>query len=202
MPRDPSRYDRRYFDRWYRDPAHRVFTAAERARRVAAVVAAGEYVTGRRLRTVLDVGAGEGHWRAPILRLRPKARYLGIDPSPYVVQRFGARRGIQLGDIATLEPASLPGPFDLVLAVGFLNLLPARALREAIRRITPLIGGVALLELFTDEDPVTGDVREYQRASSRSYRRILRDCGLVGIGMHLYARQELADNLGVLERTL
>jgi SAM-dependent methyltransferase len=202
MPRDPDHYDRRYFDRWYRDPAHRVFTAAERARRVAVVLAASEYVLGRPVRSVLDIGAGEGHWRGPILRMRPKARYVGIDPSPYVVQRFGRRRGIQLGDIATLEADSLPGPFDVVLAVGFLNLLPTRALRASLQRITPLIGGVALLELFTDQDPVSGDVRQYQRAATSSYRRMLRACGLVGVGLHLYARQELTDNLGVLERSI
>jgi SAM-dependent methyltransferase len=202
MPRDPDHYDRRYFDRWYRDPTHRVFTAAERARRVAVVLAASEYVLGRPVRSVLDIGAGEGHWRGPILRMRPRARYVGIDPSPYVVQRFGRRRGIQLGDIATLDADALRGPFDVVLAVGFLNLLPTRALRAALQRITPLIGGVALLELFTDQDPVSGDVRQYQRASITSYRRILRSCGLVGVGLHLYARQELTDNLGVLERSV
>ncbi len=201
MPRDPSAYDQRYFDRWYRDPAHRVFTGAERTRRVAAVIALSEYVLGRRLRSVLDIGAGEGHWRTPLLRARPSLRYEGVDPSPYVVQRFGRRRGIRLGDITTLDPADLPGPFDLVLAVGFLNLLPRPVLRRSLDRIGPLIGGVALLELFTDEEALSGDVREYHRGSVASYRRMTRAAGLVGVGLHLYARQELAEHMGMLERT-
>jgi SAM-dependent methyltransferase len=200
MARDGAHYDRRYFDRWYRDPRHRVFTAAERARRVAAVVHASEYVLGRPLRSVLDVGAGEGHWRAPLRRHRPRLRYVGIDPSPYVVARFGARRGIRLGDLSTLDPDSVDGPFDLVLAVGFLNLLPPTALRPALERLRPLIGGVALLELFTRDDPLTGDVSAYHRADARSYRRLMQRLGLVPIGMHLYATQAVAEPLGLLEQ--
>ncbi len=91
MPRDPRHYDQQYFDRWYRDPRHRVFTAAERARRVAVVLSVAEYVLGRRVRSVLDVGAGEGHWRAPLIEARPRIEYVGLDPSPYVVERFGQR---------------------------------------------------------------------------------------------------------------
>jgi len=200
MARDAAHYDARYFDRWYRDPRHRVFTAAERARRVAVVIAAAEYVLQRPVRSVLDVGAGEGHWRAPLLRARPRLRYVGLDPSPYVVQRFGASRGIQLGGIETLDPLAFRAPFDIVLAVGFLNLLPPRALRPALERVVPLIGGVALLELFSDEDPLSGDAREYFRAPSRSYRRLTRGLGLVGLGAHLYAPKALSESLGVLER--
>jgi SAM-dependent methyltransferase len=200
MARDGSHYDAKYFDRWYRDPRHRVFTAAERARRVGLVLSAAEYVLQRPVRTVLDVGAGEGHWRAPLLKARPRLRYLGLDPSPYVVQRFGASRGIQLGSMETLDPLAFRGAFDLVLAVGFLNLLPPLALRPALERLRPLIGGVALLELFTDEDPISGDTREYFRAPASSYRRMFRRLGLVSIGAHLYAPQELTDNLGILER--
>jgi SAM-dependent methyltransferase len=199
MARDGAHYDRRYFDRWYRDPRHRVFTAAERNRRAAAALHATEYVLGRPVRSVLDVGAGEGHWRAPLTRLRPRLRYVGLDPSPYVVQRFGRRRGIRLGDITTLDAEQLDGPYDLVLAVGFLNLLPPAALRPALERLRPLIGGVALLELFSADDPLTGDISAYSRAPAATYRRMLRRLGLVPVGLHLYAAQEVADAVAALE---
>jgi SAM-dependent methyltransferase len=199
MARDPRHYDQQYFDRWYRDPKHRVFTPAERARRVAMVVGVAEYLLGRRVRSVLDVGAGEGHWRAPLIEARPRIEYVGLDPSPYVVERFGRARSIELGDIETLQPERFGRSFDIVLAVGFLNLLPPRALAPALRNLRPLIGGVALLELFTDEDPISGDVKAYSRGSARTYRQMMRRLTLTPIGLHLYAPQALADQQGVLE---
>ena len=45
------------------------------------------------MRAVLDVGAGEGQWRAPLIEARPRLEYVGLDPSPYVVERFGRTRG-------------------------------------------------------------------------------------------------------------
>jgi SAM-dependent methyltransferase len=192
---DRSRYDKRYFDRWYRNPAQRVFSPAERSRRVAVAVATTEYVLGRRLRTVLDVGAGEGHWRA----LRPRARYTGLDPSEYVVRRFGTRRNIRLGSVESLTRSGLRGPYDLVLAVGFLNLLSPGALARALRSMRPLVGGVALLELFTAEDPLTGDIRKYRLSPSATYRRLLARNGFRPVGLHLYATAEAGDSLAALE---
>lgn len=195
-----ERYDRKYFDRWYRDRRQRVFTTQERARRAALAVAATEYVLGRRIRSVLDVGAGEGHWRAPLLALRPRCRYLGLDPSPYVVKRFGKSRNIRLGSIETLDPESFGAQFDLVLAVGFLNLLQPRSLARAIRQIRPLVGGVVLLEIFTSADPLTGDVSRYHLAPPATYRRMLSGAGLVDLGFHLYAPEAVAGELASLER--
>ena len=82
-----KRYDRSYFDKWYRDPRHRVSTAAGLARKVAMVVGVAEYLLGRPLRRALDVGAGEGSWRGALRRLRPRLDYVGVDPSAYAVRR-------------------------------------------------------------------------------------------------------------------
>src|SRR5687767_7668978 len=95
----PSRtktYDERYFDRWYRDPRSRVVTPAVIARKTRMVIGVAEYFLGRAARSVLDVGCGEGDWYRALRRVRPRIRYLGIDPSEYVVERFGARRNIRL----------------------------------------------------------------------------------------------------------
>jgi SAM-dependent methyltransferase len=195
-----ARYDERYFDRWYRDAKRRVFTPAERARRVAVAVSAAEYVLGRRLENVLDIGAGEGHWRAPLLAVRPRVRYVGYDPSEYAVNRFGTARNIRLGDVDTLANEKFPAPFDLVLAVGFLNLLAPRALGRAVRTIRTLVRGVALLELFTSADPLTGDIGRYHLARPQNYRRLLARTGFESLGLHLYATSDSADPLALLER--
>src|ERR1017187_9677306 len=92
-----KKYDREYFDRWYRDPRVRVATAAAIARKVHLAVSIAEALLLRRVRSVLDVGCGEGAWRAPLEKLRPGIRYVGVDSSEYVIARFGERRGIRLG---------------------------------------------------------------------------------------------------------
>src|SRR5687768_10367650 len=80
-PSMSKQYDQAYFERWYRDPAkkdHAVGSTARLARKVALAVATAEYHLERPIRTVLDIGCGEGAWRAPLLKLRPKASYLGF----------------------------------------------------------------------------------------------------------------------------
>jgi SAM-dependent methyltransferase len=198
--RTPSHYDRDYFDRWYRDPRHRVFTTVERARRSALAIAATEYVLQRRIRTVLDVGAGEGHWREPLLRQRPRLKYIGLDPSPYVVRRFGRLRNIREGSVETVDAGELGGPFDLVLAVGFLNLLSRQALVMALKRLRTVTSGVALLELFSARDPLDGDISRYTRLPASVYRGCAKRAGFIPIGFHLYAAGNAAQDLAQLER--
>ena len=127
-----TRFDRAYFDRWYRNPRRRVLDRAEIARRAALVVAIAEYVMEQRVRSVLDVGCGEGNWRAPLRVLRPRVSYVGVDASDYVVRRFGRRRNILLGSAERLDTLPLRGPFDVVLASGVLNFLSERALRRSL----------------------------------------------------------------------
>ncbi|HVE79710.1 MAG TPA: class I SAM-dependent methyltransferase, partial [Gemmatimonadaceae bacterium] len=117
-----TRYDRSYFDRFYRGP-RRVHSADDQARRARMVLVVAEYMLGRPARSVLDVGCGEGEWRGVLRRLRPGLRWVGVDPSEYVVRRFGARRGIRLGTFAALDEAGVRGPFDVVVCAGMLNYL-------------------------------------------------------------------------------
>ena len=74
-----KQYDREYFDRWYRGAG--LGGPQRLARKVALAVATAEYHLERPIRTVLDIGCGEGAWRAPLLKLRPKLDYLGFDSS-------------------------------------------------------------------------------------------------------------------------
>ena len=117
-----KRYDRAYFDRWYRD--RRIGSAADLARTVAFAVAVTEQVVGRPLRSVLDVGAGEGRWQPMLHRLRPRARYAGVDSSEWAVERWGRRRNLRLGSIDTLDRLGLDGPFDLIVVADVMHYLP------------------------------------------------------------------------------
>src|SRR3546814_1857262 len=87
-----KQYDADYFQRWYRSGG--IGGRQRLARKVALAVATAEYHLERPLRTVLDIGCGEGAWRAPLLKLRPGAQYLGFDSSEYAITRYGRHRNL------------------------------------------------------------------------------------------------------------
>ncbi|HWZ58620.1 MAG TPA: class I SAM-dependent methyltransferase [Gemmatimonadaceae bacterium] len=197
---DTARYDRAYFDRWYRHPARRVRSPAALAREVACVIGVTEQLIGRPVRSVLDVGCGEGQWYPALERIRPSIRYTGVDPSAYAVRRFGARRHIQLGTVGALDTLGLRGPYDLVVCAGVLNYVTPSELRRGLTHIAALLGGVAYLELYTSDDAVTGDTRPAVRRAPNWYRRAARRAGLVPCGLHCYVGVERAGTLAALER--
>lgn len=205
MPRrsDPgTRFDAAYFERWYRSAAHRVRSPGEIARIVALTVAATEYVLERPVRTVLDVGAGEGHWRGHLRRLRPRLRYVGVEPSDYAVARYGRTRDLRQGTLATLDTLALdrvaPRGFDLIVACGVLNYVPEGELAAGLATLAALSNGVAFLELFSAGDDITGDLRMHRHPAA-TYARMLADAGWTPCGLHLYAPAHVARTMVALE---
>ena len=150
-------YDRAYFDRWYRDPEHRVATRADVARKAAMVVGIAESLLQRRVRSVLDVGCGEAPWRSALRRLRPAVRYTGVDPSPYVINRFGASRNIRLGTFGGLDALDLGGRFDLIVCCDVHQYVSPGDLAQELRAVAAHLGGVAYLEAYTSADEIDGD---------------------------------------------
>src|SRR2546430_4286637 len=192
-------FDRDYFQKWYRSPRFRVKTPVELRRQVALALATTELVLGREVRTVLDVGCGEGQWRGELRRRRPQLRYWGVDVSEYAVRRFGRRRNIRLGSIETLHTLSLPAKFDLILCVGMLNYIGLDALRRGLVNIRERLPGVAYLEIFTAADDVQGDFGRGDGHAPALYRRILRETGFVPCGMHCYVSHAMRRHLAALE---
>jgi len=193
-------YDQAYFDRWYRHPRHRIGGAADLERRVRMAVGVAEYCLGRPLRTVLDIGCGEGRWRAPLRRARPGVQYTGVDSSRYVVERFGRSRGIRFGQFGTLSEVGLPGPFDLVVCADMLHYLPVAELRRGLASVRALTAGIAFLEALTTADGVAGDTTGFHRRSAAVYRRLFRTAGFTQCGPHCWAGATVAGHLAALER--
>ncbi len=200
MPFGAKAYDAAYFERWYRDPLRRVITPAAVARKVHLATAIAESLLERPIRSVLDVGAGEGAWRAHLRRLRPRLRYTGVESSEYAVGRFGASRGLVRGSFGTLADLALAGPFDLVVVCDVLHYVPDRELGPGLRAIASLTGGVAYLEAYTTEDEIEGDRGAWFHRSSEQYRRHFRRAGLHAVGMHCYVGPEMAAGTAALER--
>ena len=201
MPATPTkRYDKAYFDKWYRNPRSRVVTPASTERKVRMVVGIAEYLLERPIRRVLDVGCGEAPWRAQLRRIRPRVQYEGIDPSPYVVERYGARRGIRLGGFGDVGRVGLEGPYDLVVCSDVLQYVENADLVRGLAAIAEMLGGVAFLEAYTTGDELVGDRRLWKDRSVREWRRRLKAAGLVSCGMHCYVSASLEDRLLELER--
>lgn len=196
----PKQYDRAYFDRWYRHPALRVNGRQVLERKVRLAVASAEYYLGRALRSVLDVGCGEGAWRAPLLRLRPGLQYRGVDPSAYAVARYGTRRNLQQVRFGQLEHLRFGPPVDLLVCSDVMHYVPSAELRRGLSGFGELCGGVAFLEVFAREDDPDGDRQGFIARRARWYRDAFGAAGLVPVGSHCWLAPALADEAAALER--
>jgi len=177
-------YDRAYFDKWYRRGG--IGGSARLARKVALAVATAEYHLERPVRSVLDIGCGEGAWRAPLLKLRPGIRYLGFDASEYAIARYGRARNLhhaRFGDFEFLRPCP---PADLLVCSDVLHYLDMRELDRGLPALAELCGGVAFIEVFARGDGAEGDEHEFRQRSAAFYRDRLRALGLRPLGSHCW----------------
>ena len=190
-------YDQAYFDRWYRREG--IGGARRLARKVSLAVAAAEYHLERPIRSVLDVGCGEGAWRAPLLKLRPKLHYLGFDSSTYAIARHGARRNLHYArfeDFAQLRPCP---PVDLLVCSDVLHYLSLRELDRGLPGLAELCGGVAFLECFARGDEAEGDDDGFIQRPAAVYRGRFHRLGFRQVGSHCWLSPALADAAAALE---
>ena len=193
-------YDRAYFERWYRARKNRIESPAALRRRVALAVAMAERFLERPIRSVLDIGCGEGRWRAELLRLRPRLSYRGVEPSAYAVKRFGRRRNLAQGAFADLPRLDLGGPFDLVICADVMHYLDELELAAGLPALVRATGGLAYLELLTSDEEVEGDQRALKLRPPSFYRKLFSSAGLTGVGCHGWLGPDLADLPAALER--
>lgn len=191
-------YDRRYFDRWY--GAAPVVTPTELARKARLTVAAAEAVLERDVRSVLDVGCGEGRWRAALKRMRPAVRWVGVDSSEYVVRRYGRRRGIRRGTLGTLGRLRLGRGFDLIVCADVVHYVPTAELRPGLAALRRLARGVLWLEAYTSDDDFEGDRAGWRPRSAATYRRLLRAAGFAQCGLNSWIPRDRLERLSALER--
>ena len=196
---DDKQYDRRYFDRWYRERGAVVKPEAVQ-RKVRLALAAAEYVLARPVRSVLDVGCGEAPWRATLKRARPQLRYVGVDSSEYVVRRYGKRRGIRAGTLGTLGELRLGGPFDLVVCADVLEYVPTPELHEGLLQMRRLCRGLAYIEAFASGDDMVGDRAGWHHRSERKYRDAFAAAGYIACGLHCWVPRDGAQRVSQLER--
>lgn len=196
-----KKYDRAYFDKWYHDPSQRVITPQAVARKVRLAVGIAESLLERPVRTVLDIGCGEGVWRGHLKKMRPDVRYTGVESSDYAIERFGASRGIRKGSFGTVGQTGLRGAFDLIVVCDVLHYVPDNELRPGLAAIASYLGGVAYLEAYTTDDSIVGDTASWHHRTPGKYRKLFAEAGLTGVGMHCYVGRSLIEQTVALERT-
>lgn len=200
MKPSSTRYTKAYFDKWYRDPQHRVSTPTTTARKATMVLGVTEYYLERPVHTVLDVGCGEGQWRVALRRLRPKIRYTGVDPSPYVLQRFGKSRNILPGGLGSLPHEKLDSAYDLIICSDLLYYLSDQELKNGLKTLLSYLDGVAFLEAYGREEVDGGDTCTMGQRDATFYRKLFRRLGFVSCGPHCYAGEMLKGSVCTLEQ--
>lgn len=195
----PKRYDRAYFDNWYRDSPQRVGSSAELKRKVAMVVSLAEYYLGRPLHNVLDVGCGEAPWRAPLRALRPKVAYRGLDASEYALARYGRARNIGRAQFGQLAELRFEHRFDLIVCSDVLHYLCAAEIKRGLTGFDELLEGLAFLEVYTGRDNAEGDRDGFIARTPAWYRRTFADAGLMSCGSYGWLSPRLARSVAALE---
>jgi|ADGO01.1.fsa_nt_gi hypothetical protein len=123
----PNQFTPHFYKRFYENPRTRVTTREEmqrRARAVAAMVSQLDIDVAR----ILDAGCGLGWMRDALLEAFPKAKYVGLEVSQHLCERYGWVNA----SLATYRPK---GQFDLVICYDVLQYLSDR---EAVRAINNL----------------------------------------------------------------
>jgi SAM-dependent methyltransferase len=204
MPDRPARptkvYDAAYFGRWYGDRRARAAHRALVARKAALAVAAAEHLLERPVRNALDVGCGEAPWRGALLGIRPRLRYVGVEPSDWAARRYGRNRGVLHGSLDDLDRLPVGGPFDLVVCSDVLHYLDDAAVRRGIEALAARCRGTLWLEAFAAEDEFEGDVESFRPRAAAFYRRAARRSGLVSLGLWSWASPAVAHRVAALER--
>jgi len=193
-----KKYDRAYFDRWYRG-RFRIGPEPEVRRKVTMAVAATEHFLRRGIRNVIDIGCGEAPWFTHLSEVRPGVRYVGYDPSDYVVERFGASRNIHRASFAELGALNIRERFDLVVCTDLLHYLHDDEILSGFPMLVRPTRGAAFLEVLTREDEVIGDTLGLIRRPSAWYRQLFHNAGLTQAGPYLWLSSKLASDSAALE---
>lgn len=194
-------YDASYFQHWYRDDARGVGRGVLLRRKVALAVTLAEYHLQRPIRSVLDVGCGEGVWRGPLLALRPGLKYMGVDASEYAVARYGRTRNLRLARFGQLGQLRFGAPVDLLVCADVMHYLDTRELRRGLSGFAELCDGVGFFETFCRGDDIVGDELSFHPRSASFYRKAFADAGFAGCGSHGYLSRALRNDATALELT-
>jgi predicted TPR repeat methyltransferase len=192
---NPDRFDKAYYDRFYRNPSTRAVTPAA-TRRQATFIAAYLRYLDVTVQTITDVGCGTGVLLRALNREFPKARATGVEFSEYLCRTYGWTRG-SVADYLPEEQS------DLVVCNDVLGYLNDGDCERALRNLTTAACSALYLGVLTTEDlalcdPSRTDQEQITRPVAWYFNRLQRDFQSVGGG--LFLRKPLDVTVWHLER--
>jgi SAM-dependent methyltransferase len=137
-------FDRAYYQKFYFDPRTAVTTQAEMRARAQLIAAYAGHV-GLPVRRMLDAGCGTGMLRKPLEKAFPKARYVGLDVSEYLCERFG-------WELGTVDTWRSNISFDLVICYDVIQYLDDRRAARAVTNLGRLCRAVLYFGALTTLD--------------------------------------------------
>jgi SAM-dependent methyltransferase len=194
MPAVSERFDKAYYDRFYRNPDTRAVTPAA-VRRQAQFIAA--YLTHLEVpvRHILDIGCGTGGLLRALGKAMPKAKTRGVEYSSYLCEKYGW----QQGSVVDVEAGSA----DLVVCNDVLGYLNDKDCALALKNLAHHAVSALYLGVLTREDlilcdPDRTDQAQAARPVAWYQRRLNPDFQAVGGG--LFLRKPLDVTVWHLER--
>lgn len=138
------RFDEAYYHRFYEDPKTRVTSADEHAALSEFVFSFARY-NQIEVKSVLDIGAGVGHWKRWIEKNAKGVAYTGTEVSQAMCKKYGFSHR----DIARWRDRK---KHDLIVCQGVLQYLPDPDVAPAVANIAAMSKGLVYLEVTTHLD--------------------------------------------------
>jgi SAM-dependent methyltransferase len=187
-------FDHQYFERYYgKQPVRSENDVAHIATAVHEMLS----WWGVPVRSVLEVGAGPGHWSNWYREFHPKVRVVSTDVSEHACRVFGH----QQRNIAEWSPKR---PFDLVICMDVLQYLNDRLAARAMRNLTSATRTCLYFDALTTFDArhtvdrSATDLDAHLRSGTWYRERLSRGFQQAGAG--LWVRKDSAVVLHELER--
>jgi SAM-dependent methyltransferase len=190
-----AKFDKSYYDRFYRDPETRAVSPAA-VRRQASFLATYLKYLELPVKSVLDVGCGTGVLLRALQKLYPRARVDGVEYSEYLCRAYGWANG----SVIDYQPQHSA---DLVVCNDVLSYLDDEDCARAIDNLATFTGSALFLGVLTEEDVMLCDRSRTdctQITRSVSWYQQHLASHFVAVGGGLYLKQPLNVTVWQLER--
>ncbi len=175
------RFDKAYYDRFYRNPLTRAVSPAAVKRQAAFI---GAYLKHLEIpiASIVDIGCGVGTLLRALQHTFPRARCQGVEYSDYLCERYGWKRGSVEAYEAT--------PYDLVVCNDVLPYLDNQTCSKALDNLGRLSRGALYCGALTREDlehcdPDRTDLQQHVRPVTWYRERLAKEFMNVGGGLFL-----------------
>jgi len=177
------RFGAAYFRKFYGNPRTRVVTAAEMQRRAALIAAILSHAQ-LPIRRILDAGCGVGLLRKPFAEALPRARYAGLELSPYLCRRFGWIQG-SVTDYVHPEPVDLLVCYDVLQYLSDAEAVRAIGNMPKLTRTALYVSALTRKDWRDNCDRSRTDGAVHLRSGDWYRRRLRKSFHYIGFGVWL-----------------